>query len=239
MCYKYATPKLKDLLEHLENMPPFTVNDYYACYLSDGFAHHMMPVTTAEEPNVIQPAMWGLVPSWAKTMEAAKDIAVKTLNAVSETIYEKPSFKNYIGKYRCLIWTNGFYEWQWKDVKGKTKIPYFIYMPDQQPFTFGGIYSKWVNQETGEITLTFSIITTAANQLLSEIHNNKKRMPLIIPADKRDTWLSEIDKDEIISLMQPLPDGILQAHPISKLITSRTQDNNVPEVQQEYKYELF
>lgn len=239
MCYKYATPKLKDLLQYLEEMPPYTVKDYHEYYLADGFAHPMMAITTIEEPGIIQPAMWGLIPGWAKTIEQANDIALKTLNAVSETVYEKPSFKSYIGKYRCLVWVNGFYEWQWKDEKGKSKIPYFIYMPNHQPFTFGGLYTHWANPDTGELITTFSILTTEANEMMAQIHNNKKRMPLIIQPKDREKWLSDLKKDEIEAIMKPLPDGILQAHTISKLITTRGVDTNVPEVQHEYKYELF
>lgn len=239
MCYKYATPTLDELLAHLQDAPAYTIQDYYQYYVADAFLHPMMPVTTIEQPAMIRAAQWGLIPSWAKTVEQAKDIASKTLNAVSETIYEKPSFKNYIKSQRCLVWANGFYEWQWKDEKGKNKTPYFIYMPKHEPFSFGGIYSEWTHPETGEVFTTFSIITTEANELMSQIHNIKKRMPLIIQPADREKWLSAITEAEIKELMQPLPDGILQAHTISKLITTRGIDNNVPEVQVEHKDELF
>lgn len=239
MCYKYATPTLDELLAHLQDAPAYTVQDYYQCYVADAFAHPMMPVTLATNPAKIELAQWGLIPGWAKTIEQAKDISLKTLLAVSETIYEKPSFKNYIGKQRCLIWVNGFYEWHWKDEKGKNKVPYFIYMPNHEPFSFGGVYSYWTHPDTGEVFTTFSIITTAANELMSQIHNIKKRMPLIIQPKDREKWLAAITEAEIKELMQPLPDGILQAHTISKLITARGVNNNVPEVQAEYKEELF
>jgi putative SOS response-associated peptidase YedK len=118
-------------------------------------------------------------------------------------------------------------------------VPYFIYMPNHEPFSFGGIYSHWTHPDTGEVFTTFSIITTEANELMSQIHNIKKRMPLIIQPKDREKWLAAITEAEIKELMQPLPDGILQAHTISKLITTRGADNNVPEVQAAYKEELF
>lgn len=236
MCYKYATPKLDNLLEHLKEVPAYTIQDYYQYYLADGFNHNLMPITTIEANRTIQGAIWGLVPEWIRDSQQAKEWADKTLNAKSETAFELTSFKNYIGRYRCLIWVNGFYEWQWRDAKGKTKIPYFIYMPGQVPFTMGGVYTKWQRPDTGVEMLTFSIITTEANNLMSEIHNNRKRMPLIITPENRDKWLSNLSKEQIQKMMQPLPDGMLQTHTISKLITTRGADINVPEVQTLYEY---
>jgi putative SOS response-associated peptidase YedK len=238
MCYKYSTPKLDELIAFFNEQPAYEIRDYQHYYLADGFVHPMMGITTIEEPKVIQEGYWGLIPGWAKTVEQARDIAKNTLNAVSETVYEKPSFKNYIGKYRCLIWVQGFYEWQHRE-GGKEKIPHFIYRKDHKPFTFGGIYSKWPHPETGELITTFSILTTPANELLSEIHNNKKRMPLIIDPDQRERWLSQLNKDEIQVMMQVYPDGELAAHTISKLITTRGINNNVPEVQEAFMYSLF
>lgn len=233
MCYKYATPKLEELLDHLKEQPPYTVEDYFEYYLADGFAHQYMPITTVERPRIISKAIWGLVPQWVTEPKQAKEFADKTLNAKSETIYERPSYKNYIGSKRCLIWTNGFFEHQWLDSKGKNKQPYFIYMNDKKPFCFGGIYSEYLNPATGELLNTFSIVTTEANTLMAEIHNNKKRMPLILTSATRESWISNLNKQQIQDLMQPLDDGELQAHRISKLITSRTEDRNVPEVQVE------
>lgn len=236
MCFKYATPKLEEMIEYLGEQPKYTIEDYYEYYLADGFEHRYMPVTTTEAPDRVEKAIWGLVPKWISTSQQAKDIANMTLNAKSETIYEKSSFKNYIGTQRCLIWTNGFFEHRWEDPKGKQKTPYFIYMKDKKPFCFGGVYSIWARPDTGELLKTYSIITTEANALMSEIHNNKKRMPLILTEDIRDKWLTNLKKDEIKGIMQPLPDGMLYAHTISKLITNTGEDRNVPEVQEEFNY---
>lgn len=236
MCYKYATPKLKDLLAHLEGMSPYEIEDYFEYYLADGFVTQFMPITTTENNRKIEKAIWGLVPDWILDSKEAKEWSIMTLNAKSETVFEKASFKKYIGSQRCLIWASGFFEHRWDDAKGKSKTPFFIYMPNYEPFTMGGVYSEWVRPDTGEILKTFSIITTEANQLLSEIHNNKKRMPLIITADKREAWLSDLNNEQIKELMQPLPDNILQAHTISKLITSRQDNPNQPAVQEQYDY---
>jgi hypothetical protein len=110
-------------------------------------------------------------------------------------------------------------------------------MQNRIPFAMGGVSSEWLQPVTGEVVKTYSIITTPANELMAEIQNNKKRMPLIIQPNDIDRWLSDIKRDEIEALMTPLPDGILRAHSISKLITTRRgADINVPEVQTEYNY---
>jgi putative SOS response-associated peptidase YedK len=113
-------------------------------------------------------------------------------------------------------------------------------MPEHEPFALGGIWSIWTNKETAEVHTTCSIITTPANELMSRIHNTKKRMPLILNRDTWDTWLSDhAPKEKLEPCMQILPDGHLHAHRISKLITSRTEDSNVAKVQSEYKDSLF
>lgn len=239
MCYKYATPKLEELVAHLKEQPEYTIEEYNEYYLANGFnLPFYMPITTDKEPRMVGNAIWGLVPEEVHSPEHAKERAMQNLNARSETIFQKPSFRNYIGTKRCLVWTGGFYESQW-EVPGKEnckKTPYFIYMKNKEPFCFGGLYSEWVRPDTGEVLTTYSIITTPANQLLEEIHNNKKRMPLIITADKRDKWLSELSKDEITNMMQPLPDGLLAAHTVSKLANARGPNQDVPEVQEPYEY---
>ncbi len=234
MCYKYATPKLDELVQFFGEQPSYDIRDYVEYYFADCFVQPMMPITTIEEPHIVQLAKWGLVPSGTKDADAWLR-TYHTYNAISEEIFEKRSYKGYV-QNRCLIWVNGFYEWQWMDEKGKNKIPYFIYMPDQKPFTFGGVYSKWVDPETGEVITTFSVITTEANEMMSEIHNNKKRMPFIVTPENRASWLGELNKEDMQAIMNPLPDGILKAHTISKLITKRGVEKNVPEIQEQYTY---
>lgn len=88
-----------------------------------------------------------------------------------------------------MVIANGFYEWQWQDSKGKNKIKYEIGFGNDDLFAFAGIYSQWVNQNTGEIKDTYSIVTTQANQLMAEIHNTKKRMPIILKREDESKWL--------------------------------------------------
>ncbi len=151
----------------------------------NGFTFPRLPVITNKEPDLIQFYSWGLIPFWAKDREIQKN----TLNARIETIAEKPSFRNCV-QNRCLIPATAFYEWQWLDEKGKLKQKYKLTINDQDVFSFAGIYSTWVDNGTGEIVNSFSILTMDANQLMAEIHNTKKRMPVIISSNDEQNWLS-------------------------------------------------
>ena len=124
-----------------------------------------------------------------------------------------------------------------KTQKGKVKTPYFIYAEGRQPFTFGGIYNSWTDYESGQVFDTFSIVTTPANKLMEEIHNNKKRMPLIVGQEEWGKWLDP--EADINPLLQPFPDGFLKAHTISRNITRRGFNTNVPEIQEEFRDSLF
>lgn len=232
MCYKVSTPN-KDQLEgyfqkqEIKQGNVFTIDEFARFYHADGFTNPLLPITTTEEPRRVQLGVWKLIPHWVKTANEAKKYA-NTLNATSEDIFDKASFKPYIGKYRCLLWVNGFFEPNHPEPK--VTIPYYIHSKDGNPFTLGCVFSNWLNHDTGEILKTFSIITTTANELLGRIHNEKKRMPVVIPPDARDKWLSELLKPEIEALMHPLPDGILEGYPVSNLVYKKGVDANVPEV---------
>ena len=199
----------------------------------NGFVHPQLFVLTSEEPQWIQPYTWGLIPKWCKDEEQAKQISSQTLNAKAETVFEKPSFRS-ITKKRCLIIVNGFYEWQ---AVGKKKYPYYIHLKEQDFFSMGGLYENWINKETGELKNTFSIITTEANPMMAKIHNTKKRMPFILPDEKEKVWIEkDLPKEEMEKLMQLFDEKQMQAHTISKLITDRARDSNVPEVMEPFEY---
>jgi putative SOS response-associated peptidase YedK len=104
----------------------------------------------------------------------------------TETLSEKPSFKSSLNN-RCLIYADGFYEWQWLDPKGKNKQKYLLTLPANEHFAFTGLWNQWTEKSTGETLKAFTIITTEANALMSEIHNSKKRMPAIVA--NAEAWL--------------------------------------------------
>lgn len=201
----------------------------------NGFVHPQVYVITQEEPQYIQPYTWGLIPAWCKDEKQAEEMSNHTLNAMCETVFEKPSFRSSISKKRGLVIVSGFYEWH---TIGKKKFPFYIHHKSREFFSMGGIYEHWLNKATGELHHTFSIITTPANRLLSVIHNSKMRMPLIFQERDEKRWIeNNLSKDEITSLMKPLPDGELHAYCISKRITDRTQNSNSEEVMEPFVYE--
>lgn len=137
---------------------------------------------------------WGLIPSWAKDPK----IGYKMINARSESILEKPSFKKPFLSQRCLIPASGFYEWQHLDNK---KIPYYFKLKDQDLFAFAGLYDEWKDPE-GYPLKTFTIITTEPNEVVAPIHN---RMPVILPEKSEDIWLDHTisDPQKLLSLLTP------------------------------------
>ena len=177
-----------------------------------GFTFPLTQVISNVEPTAIQLFNWGLIPGWSKD----ESIREYTLNARIETIKEKPSFKNCIDN-RCLIIVDGFYEWQWLTKSGSKKQKYLITLPDNNLFAFAGLWSTWKDEATGITKDTYTIVTTEANELMSEIHNNKKRMPIILNPNQEQAWLSG---EEINEFRTPIVD--LLATPINtepKLLT--------------------
>lgn len=186
---------------------------YQPYFHVSGFVHPDLPFVTNERPDAIEQLRWGLVPGWVKDREKADDLANKTLNARSETVFEKPSFRSAIVKRRGLLPVNGFVEWRHED---DVKIPHLITATDRAPFTLGCIWERWTDKASGEVLKTFSIVTTAANELMSYVHNNKQRMPVVIPAGDRASWLSNDDRQELARLMRPLDEGVLTASPLRR-----------------------
>lgn len=237
MCYNTEHPSKQEVEDYNQQLYDNAVrNDEWDNYYHrlSGFSHQKVPVLTQEDHNAVHSYTWGLIPSWCKSEEQAKEMMANTLNARCDTIFEKPSFRSSIVKKRCLIYVKGFYEW--RDYN-KKKYPYYINLKNQPVFAFGGIYETWVNKETGEIWNTTSVVTTDANPLMAQIHNTKLRMPLILNNEQAKMWIDPVlDKEAIKKLMQPADEKIMQAHTISKLITSRTENPNQPKVKELFEY---
>ena len=119
-------------------------------YHVNGFDHSLTPVLA--KLDGLGMMQWGLIPWYTKSVADAMAIRTKTLNAISEEMFDKPSFRDSLkdGK-RCLIPTTGFYEWQWMDKAGREKQPYFIHLKDQEIFSMAGIYSSWKNPESDQM----------------------------------------------------------------------------------------
>ena len=238
MCYHDAKDfYLSDLLAYYElaghaRIPEEVKLIETRFYHNNGFDHNLLPVLA--KPDDIGMMFWGLIPWYTKTVSDAMQIRNQTLNAISEEMYEKPSYRDSLkeGK-RCLVPVTGFFEWQWQDKAGKAKQPYYIHLKDQKIFSLAGIYSSWKNPDTGELVYTYSVLTTRANPLMERIHNNKKRMPVIIVQQFEKDWLNpNLTKDDVLAFCQPFDEAKMDAHTISKRITSKKDPTNVPEVTQ-------
>ncbi len=185
-------------------------------YHITGFFHPEQLIVTSEKE--LQEIRWGLIPFWAKDKKTADKISKGTVNARAETIFEKPSYRNPIMHHRCLIPSTGYYEWH--ENKDGTKVPYYIYLKDQEIFSFAGIYSSWLNPDTGKEEMTFSMITTDANELTKKIHNSGKnpfRMPVIISMKDEEKWLDpKLTREQIDALLKPYPADEMDAYEVNK-----------------------
>lgn len=161
--------------------------------------------------------IWGLIPSWASD----PSIGARLINARAETFAEKPSFRGSYKYKRCLIFADGFYEWQ-SHPEQKTKIPHYIHLATRQPFALAGLWDEW-HAPDGSLVKSCTIITTGPNQLLSSLHN---RMPVILPPSARAQWLdpSPQKPEALQSLLNPYPSEEMRLHPVSTLVNSPAND---------------
>lgn len=176
-----------------------------------------------KESKKIEFLRWGLIPSWAKDVS----IGNRMINARSETIMDKPSFKNAFNRRRCLILADGFYEWKQAKTKGTPSQPYYFYLEDKQPFALAGIWEIWQSSDGSEIWST-AIITCDANDIVNPVH---ERMPVIFDKEDMFNWLDDRTESELVSMMKPFSAERMGFHKVGKGVNSPF--NDVPECIQE------
>jgi putative SOS response-associated peptidase YedK len=161
--------------------------------------------------------VWGLIPSWAKD----PTIGSRLINARAETLSEKPSFRSAYKYHRCLIFADGFFEWQSRP-GSTTKLPYFIRLKSGRPFTFAGLWEHWQSPDGSEV-MSATIITTTPNALMAPIHN---RMPVILPGRAYKEWLDPSPRSptDLHGLLVPYPAEEMEAFPVSTLVNSPAYD---------------
>jgi|SRR5271157_1314969 len=159
---------------------------------------------------------WGLIPYWAK--EAS--IGHKMINARSETVLEKPAFREAFRNRRCLVPADGFYEWV---RTGRSKQPMHIGMQDDSLFAFAGIWDLW-KDASESLVETCSILTTTPNSLLAEVHD---RMPVILEPENYELWLDPgfKDLDTLTTMLKPFDPTLMKCYPVSTLVNSPANDN--------------
>lgn len=200
-------------------------------YHLNGFTHGNLYIIKMDEPENIYPAAWGLVPDWGihNPLEFWKK--TNTLNARAESIFEKSTFKKSAHEKRCLILADGFFE---PHHINKVSVPYFCYQPSKEfpegdLFLFAGLYT-----ELDDELYTATIITVEANDFFAEIHNVKKRMPLVLAYDLYQDWLDpNIPSQQINELMAfGFTHRDFKAHPVSSDIYKKGIDTNQPYILQ-------
>jgi putative SOS response-associated peptidase YedK len=232
MCYQYSALNKPELLEG--RFDARFAEDFHPVFRALSFDLPRLPVITNEKPRQISLFHWGLIPFWVKTKKDADEIRVKTMNARGETLFEKPAFRTSADRRHCLVLADGFFEWRY--FHGKN-YPYYIRLKDHQPFAMAGLWDQWMDRESEESLYTYTIVTTEANTLMAQVHNKKKRMPVILTRDGERRWIAEdIDKDESKHLLIPYDPVEMEAYSISRLITSKTQNPNVPQVIEPFEY---
>jgi putative SOS response-associated peptidase YedK len=155
---------------------------------------------------------WGLVPRWAKE----RAIGNRMINARSETLAEKPSFRDAFRKRRCLVLADGWYEWQ---VAADGKQPWFIRMKDARTFAFAGLWERWKDPADGSTLESCAIVTTDASASIRKIH---ERMPVVLAEADWDRWLDTAfsDTGTLSGLLRPFDPDALEAWPVSRQVNA-------------------
>ncbi len=167
--------------------------------------------------NAVDHFIWGLIPFWAKD----PSIASKMINARSETLAEKASFKHAYKRRRCLILSDGFFEWA--QIPGqKTKTPHYFRLESGEPFGFAGLWEEWQGPDGSQLK-SATIITSEPNALVKTIHN---RMPVIVHPDHYALWLDPGEKqpEQLAPLLVPYPAEEMITYPVSTLVNSPAND---------------
>jgi putative SOS response-associated peptidase YedK len=176
----------------------------------DGLVLRRHPETGARHLDALR---WGLVPRWAKDLS----VGSRMINARSESLSEKPAFREAFAKRRCVVTADGFYEWK---AEGKAKQPYAVAMADGAPMALAGLWEGWRGPD-GEVLRTFTIVTGEANEKLAAMHH---RMPVILPREAWPAWLGEAEADEaeLRELLRPCPPEWLAVWPVSARVNKVT-----------------
>ena len=180
------------------------------------------PVVVRNSPNEVVLMKWGLIPYWANGYK----IETGFINARSEGILDRASFKKPIRQQRCLIPATGFYEWKRLKLEAKeVKVPFYIEFKEHDLFSFAGIYDVWRDSKNHEI-FSYAILTCLPNEMMQSIHN---RMPVILKTEDEDRYLDKsTDINSVLSLLAPFDSNNMFSYPVSKLVNNA--ENNVKEL---------
>lgn len=201
-----------------KTFPKFNFSGYHHVPRYNIAPSQPIPVVANTGAFEVEYFHWGLIPHWAKDHK----ISSKMINARSETLAEKPSFRTAYRHQRCLILTDGFYEW--KRNEDGSKSPMYIQTVSRAPFAFAGLWESWTPPRGNPIR-SCTIITTSANTFMSQIHH---RMPVILDTKDFDQWLVPEEKpaDQLQGLLKPYEPETLVGHPVSSYVNSPKNDSS-------------
>ena len=171
--------------------------------------------------QAIEIASWGMIAHWSKSDDEAAKSQSSAINARSESVHEKPTFKAAFRRNLCLLPASGYYEWASELGKYKTKQPIYISRDDEKLLAFSGVFQSWTSP-SGRVIQSVAIITRQAVGQLAQVHS---RMPVFLPRERWQDWMNPKinDVEKIRSLMDvPTPDANLRFHPVSSAVNSIT-----------------
>jgi putative SOS response-associated peptidase YedK len=213
MCGRFTLQITKEMLEEI--FGNLVVQDFKPRYNIAPTQQVVVIRTYQDESIHLDLLKWGLIPLWSKD----PSIGSKMINARSETVDTKPSFRSAFKHRRCIIPASGFYEWQ--EVGGK-KHPLYVRLKDNNPMLFAGLWEHWKPEE-GETIESCTILTTTTNELIQPLHD---RMPVILDNKDKDLWLDPhvSDPEQLKSLFKPYPSEQMEIYPVSDIVNSPRND---------------
>jgi len=210
MCTRYSLTKTKDIISKKYN---FALPEQWRVRYNIAPGQTAAVITNRRQDE-ISFFKWGLIPNWSVDDSTGTNL----MNAKAETILTKAPFKQAVRTQRCLVLSDGYFEW--KKI-GKTKVPFRITLASDNLFAFAGIWDYWENPE-GDIVNTFSIITTNSNALIGDIHD---RMPVILRPEDEKRWLSDkLSDQEIVGILKPIESEKVSFYQAHKVINSAEYD---------------
>jgi putative SOS response-associated peptidase YedK len=213
MCSRYMLVSPADLLAKATGMKVFPlVQPRYNAAPTQN-----MPVVRVASGGGREAASlrWGLVPSWSRDGKM-KSILI---NARSETVAQKPAFRDAFRHRRCLVPADGFFEWKHA---GRDRMPWFFEPADGRPFCFAGLWDTWSGGDVDALE-SFTILTTTPNETLAPFHD---RMPVILPETAREAWLAnDASEAALTPLLAPVPAAVLHARPVNPRLNNVANDD--------------
>jgi putative SOS response-associated peptidase YedK len=219
MCGRYRLSRRKQVVEeYFESAGEGVSEEEWSARYNIAPTQPVATVRRAGASRILGMMRWGLVPSWATDLS----IGAQLINGRSETVLEKPAFRESFRARRCLIPADGFYEW---NKTGKVRQPFHFGMKDGSLFAFAGVWDRW-KSVTGQVVESCSILTTTPNQLLADVHD---RMPVILPRRHYESWLTAPGSEtgRLAELLVPFDASLMKRYAVSSLVNKA--QNEMPE----------